>query len=128
MAISPKLEDIDYIQFLLAAQTTFTCTEAARCCGELEHKPAHDAFCRLLTRRPPDAEALWQEVAPLVHKHSGLLVLDDSTLDKPYARFMDRVSRHWSGKHKRVVSGINLITMLWTDGGAIQIGRASCRE
>ena len=26
------------------------------------------------------------------------------------------VSRHWSGKHHKVVLGINLITLLWTDG------------
>ena len=29
---------------------------------------------------------------------------------------MDLVTRHWSGKHKQVVSGINLITLMWTDG------------
>jgi hypothetical protein len=45
-------------------------------------------------------------------------VVDDSTLDKPHARHMDLVYRHWSGKHKRTVWGINLITLLWTDGGA----------
>jgi hypothetical protein len=44
------------------------------------------------------------------------LVIDDSTLDKPYARKMDLVTRHWSGKHRTVVQGINLITLLWTDG------------
>ena len=27
--------------------------------------------------------------------------------------------RHWSGKHKRVVWGINLLTLLWTDGNAL---------
>ncbi len=26
----PKCDDLDYIQFLIAAQKTFTCTEAAR--------------------------------------------------------------------------------------------------
>ncbi len=26
------------------------------------------------------------------------------------------VSRHWSGRHHDVVRGINLITLLWTDG------------
>jgi len=26
------------------------------------------------------------------------------------------VTRHWSGTHKRVVRGINLLTLLWTDG------------
>ena len=49
----------------------------------------------------------------------GVLVLDDTTLDKPYAKRMELVSRHWSGKHKRVVWGINLLTLLWTDGNAL---------
>ena len=31
---------------------------------------------------------------------------------------MELVTRHWSGKHHRVVSGINLSTLLWTDGTA----------
>ncbi len=44
------------------------------------------------------------------------MVIDDSTLDKPYARNMDLVSHHWLGKHKAVVQGINLVTLLWTDG------------
>ncbi|MBX3082892.1 MAG: transposase [Anaerolineae bacterium] len=48
----------------------------------------------------------------------GLLVLDDSTLDKPYASQMALVSRHWSGKHHAVVQGINLISLVWTDGNA----------
>ena len=45
-----------------------------------------------------------------------MLVLDDSTLDKPYAKHIGLVTRHWSGKHHKVVRGINLITLLWTDG------------
>jgi hypothetical protein len=31
---------------------------------------------------------------------------------------MDLVTRHWSGNHHRVVAGINLLTLLWTDGTA----------
>jgi len=46
----------------------------------------------------------------------GLLVIDDTTLDKPYASKMALVSRHWSGKHHAVVQGINLISLVWTDG------------
>ena len=45
-----------------------------------------------------------------------MLVIDDSTLDKPHARKIPLVARHWSGKHHDVVRGINLITLLWTDG------------
>lgn len=44
-------------------------------------------------------------------------MVDDSTLDKLYAKKMELVRRHWSGKHGRVVQGINLITLFWTEGG-----------
>ncbi len=38
------------------------------------------------------------------------------TLDHLSARTIELVSHHWSGKHHRVVRGINLMTLLWTDG------------
>jgi hypothetical protein len=115
----PKCDDLDYIHFLIAAQKVFTCTEAARCAPEEERAPAHDAFARLLQRQPPDTEALWQEAKAFVDVGKGLLVLDDTTLDKPYAQKMDLVTYHWSGKHRRVVKGIALLTLLWTEGKAL---------
>ena len=118
MATLAKVSDLDYIVFLLAAQTVFSCVEAARTDGVQDTPPAHDAYTRLLQRLPPDTEALWHEVAPHIEKTTGILVMDDTTLDKPHARHMALVRRHWSGKHKRTVSGINLMTLLWTDGGA----------
>lgn len=118
MATLAKVSDVDYIQFLLAAQTALSCVEASLTHGAQEVSPAHDAFTRLLQRQPPDTEALWQETAPLVNKASGVLVVDDSTLDKPHARHMALVHKHWSGKHHRSVYGINLVTLLWTDGDA----------
>jgi putative transposase len=78
----PKVSDVDYIQFLIAAQRVYTCTEAARCAATA----SHDAYTRLLTRLPPDTAALWHEVEPLIDKRRGLLVVDDTTLDKPYAQ------------------------------------------
>jgi len=107
----PKTDEVDYIQFLIAAQKSFTCCEASRCQIELI---AHDSFVRLLSRQPTDTVALWQEVEPLVKRTEGCLIIDDSTLDKPYARHIELVTRHWSGKHKAVVMGINLVTLLWT--------------
>src|SRR5438270_7037855 len=109
----PKADELDYIHFLIAAQKVFTCTEAARCQPTLD-PPAHDAFTRLLTREPPDTEALWEEAKTLVEPEHGLLVVDDTTLDKPYSRKIELVHRHWSGKHRRVVNGINLTTLLWS--------------
>ena len=112
----PKVTDLDYINFLLAAPKVVSSTEAARVQPESEHKAAHDAFTRLLQRFEPDSEPLWQEAQAHVDRHDGILVLDDSTLDKPYAQYIPLVHRHWSGKHHRVVSGINLLTLLWSDG------------
>ncbi len=48
----------------------------------------------------------------------GFLIIDDTTLDKPDSRAIELVTRHWSGKHHRVVLGINRISMLWTEGDA----------
>ena len=116
----PKCDGLDYIHFLVAAQKIFTCAEAARCYpGGGEDSPTHDAFTRLLQRQPPDTEALWHESKRLIKREKGVLILDDTTLDKPYAEKMDLVTYHWSGKHGRVVKGINLVTLLWSDGRAL---------
>lgn len=112
----PKCTATDYINFIIASPKLFSCTEAAKVQPEVPDSPAHDAFTRLLLRLEPDPQALWEEARPMVHREGGLLVLDDSTLDKPYARSIDLVTRHWSGKHHAVVRGINLTTLLWTDG------------
>lgn len=113
---APKVRPDDYIHFVLATPRAYSATEAARVQPVRDDPPAHDAFTRLLTRLDPDPDALWAEAAPRVDRRAGVLVVDDSTLDKPYARSIELVTRHWSGKHHAVVRGINLVTLLWTDG------------
>lgn len=113
---APKVGPEDYIQFTLATPRAYSAAEAARVQPGRPDPPAHDAFTRLLHRLEPDPDALWAEAAPQVDRAGGLLVLDDSTLDKPHARSIELVTRHWSGKHHAVVRGINLVTLLWTDG------------
>ena len=89
--------------------------EASRTLPMEEGAPAHDAYTPLLKRLPPDSEMMWQEVEPLIERKECVLVIDDTTLDKPYASHMALVTRHWSGKHGQVVQGINLISLVWTD-------------
>jgi hypothetical protein len=113
-----KCTEYDYINFLVAAQQVFSAVEAARSHPESQHQVAHDAYTRLLQRLPPDSEALWEEVRLCINLLKGMLVIDDTTLDKPYASKIALVSRHWSGKHHEVVQGINLISLVWTDGDA----------
>lgn len=115
----PKCCDLDYIHFLMAAANVFTCTEAARCYPNGSDSPSHDAFTRLLQRWPPDTEALWIESSHLVQPCEGILIVDDTTLDKPYAKKMDLVYPQYSGKHHSVVNGINITTLVWTDGTSV---------
>jgi putative transposase len=111
-----KCNEYDYINFLVATPRSYSCVEAGTVQPERVDMPGHDAFTRLLTRLEPDPSALWQEAESQIDRRRGVLVIDDSTLDKPYARAIELVTRHWSGKHHAVVQGINLVTLLWTDG------------
>lgn len=112
----PKVEVAQFIDFLIATPWQATATEAERTQPVSDNPAAHDAYNRLLHRLEPTSEALWHEVEPEVRRTAGVLVLDDTVLDKPYARKMDLVHHMWSGKHHRVVKGIDLLTLLWTDG------------
>ena len=114
-----KCQAEDSIDFLVARPRVVSGTEAARTQPRGVNPPAHDAYTRLLHRLEPDAAALWAEAQTLVARRGGVLVLDDSVLDKPYAKQLALVTRQWSGKHGRVVRGIGLVTLLWSDGEAL---------
>lgn len=112
----PRVTEEGYVQFLIGSPRVVSATEAARSHPAGRQAPAHDSFTRLLHRLEPDSATLWAEVEPLIRPADGVLVIDDSTLDKPRARRIDLVGWHWSGNHHAVVRGINLITALWSDG------------
>ncbi|MGI0086405.1 MAG: hypothetical protein ACREBI_00385 [Nitrosotalea sp.] len=79
----PRCDAIGYIQFLIASKK-FTYTETARCPPRLGNAPAHDSFTRLLQRQSQDTETVWKETKAMMGKE-GVIVVDDTTLDKPYA-------------------------------------------
>lgn len=113
----PKCKPEDYIQFLIASPSRFSCAEAERVQPQTTGRPAHDSFRNLLLRLDGSSDELWRELkAHLGDLEGGAVVLDDSTLDKPEGEHIELVSSHFSGKHQKVVRGINLLTLLWTDG------------
>ena len=112
----PKYTAIEYINFLMATQKAYSCSEAERVQPTTDKAIAHDAINRLLHRLEPNPNELWQEAKGCVELAQGILVIDDTILDKWYAKHIELVSRQWSGKHKRVVQGINLTSLLWSDG------------
>jgi putative transposase len=61
---------------------------------ESANAAAHDAMSRFLHRLEPTTEQLWSEAQPQEQLQQGILVVDDSTLDKWYAETMALVTRH----------------------------------
>lgn len=114
----PRATSEDYIAFLVATPGEATATEMGRCQSTRPDAPAHDAFTRLLNRLEPEPETLWQEVRSVLPT-DGILVFDDTVLDKPHAKHIGLVAPFWSGRHQRVVRGIDLVTAVWTDGDAL---------
>jgi putative transposase len=84
----------NYINFLVAAQQVFSAVEASSSHPEGRAQAPHDTYIRLLQRLPPESEALWREVSECIDPGKGLLVIDDTTLDKPYVEKMALVSRY----------------------------------
>ena len=114
--VTKQPSDVDYINYLIAAQCDISCVKAADCYSNSEFSVSHDTFNRFLTRQSLTPEALWAEVEAYVEKKSGWLVLDDTILDKIHSKKIECTYYQWSGKHHKVVKGIGLITLIWTDG------------
>jgi putative transposase len=91
-----------------------------RSCKEQARREGQQAVSRPVHQAPPQDAPRHRGAVGGGRTHGEQefrgLVLDDTTLDKPYSKKIPLFTNHWSGKHHGVVRGINLITLLWTDG------------
>ena len=68
---APKVTDLDYINFLIAAPKVVSYTEAARVQPDGLRRAPHDAFSRLLQRLEPDSTPLWRQAAQYSDRHTA---------------------------------------------------------
>ena len=99
-----------YIGFLLSEPNSPSCCRLAEVMDI-----SHDSVNRFLQRETYTPLDLFNESKIGLELKGGTLNVDDSILDKPYSHHMALVGYFWSGKHHRVVKGINLITLYYTD-------------
>src|SRR5512144_1770706 len=99
-----------YIGFLLSEPNSPSCCRLAEVM-----EISHDSVNRFLQREAYTPLDLFNESKIGLELKGGTLSVDDSILDKPYSHHMALVGYFWSGKHHRVVKGINLITLYYTD-------------
>ena len=78
---------------------------------------SHDSVNRFLLRERYDPKDLFLEVGRHIDWKGGTLSGDDTVIDKPYSNpsLTELIGYFWSGKHHRVVKGIQLITLYYTD-------------
>ena len=62
-------------------------------------------------------------VSPHIQLEGGTLSGDDSVLDKPYSDLnkTEFIGYFWSGKHKRTVKGINILSLYYTDVNGVSV-------
>lgn len=109
----PKCSTHLYVKFLLVSQGRYSSMELSRVAPEVM---SHDAVSHLLSRERIQPKDLWKAVRPRV-RPGGVLILDDTVLDKPWSRKNALVHQLWSNVEKRVVRGMGLTTLLWTATG-----------
>jgi Transposase DDE domain len=99
-----------YIAFLLSEPNGTSCCRLGHVLNI-----SHDSVNRFLNRESYCARDLFNEVKESIDMKGGTLSVDDTVLDKPYAKYIAYIGYFWSGKHHRSVKGINLITLYYTD-------------
>ena len=78
---------------------------------------SHDKVTRFLNQSNYTGSDLFKKAAPNLILSGGTISVDDTVIDKPYSKpsANELVSTYWSGKHHRVVKGISLISLVYTD-------------
>jgi putative transposase len=100
-----------YMIALIYRTTKANCVELAECFDGL----SHDQFSRLLEEGCCWPTRLWQSFARRLIGEGGYLLLDDTVLEK-WGQAMFGVYWVYSSRLGKVVQGINVVVVIWTDG------------
>jgi hypothetical protein len=114
----------EYVSYLLGEPLQGSC----RRLGEII-EITHDSVNRFLIREDYTSEDLFNEIKGKTELEGGILSVDDTVIDKPYSTQQEIIDCYWSGKHldkldaphHRVILGINLITLYYTDPIGISV-------
>jgi putative transposase len=77
---------------------------------------SHDRLTRMLQGHWSGHTLLNTALRVLFTVTGGYLIIDDTVVAKPYARLLGEAAWVWSSKDKKVVFGVSLVLLVWTDG------------
>ena len=106
------LQDV-YSDYLIAQNKYATATGLSAILPEVY---SHDKVTRFLNQTPAGSKELWlnvkADVRSLQDQDDGILSLDDMVAEKPYTDENLIMCWHYSNAKKRLVKGVNLLTMM----------------
>jgi len=117
--------DMDlYTDYLLSSFGQATATGLS---NMLDKAVSHDDVTRFLGQVQSGSRALWEQVKPVVRaaekelpqEEAGLLVVDDSIIEKAYTDENGLVTVHYDHSQDRYVKGINLVSALLVLGKVV---------
>lgn len=85
--------------------------------AEILQNLSHDSVNRFLLREKYEPKDLFNEVKLYINLIGGTVSGDDTVIDKLYSdpSLIELIGYFWSGKHHKIVKGLNLITLYYTD-------------
>jgi putative transposase len=101
-----------YLMALLYFTKVTTCTAIA----DALDSASHDRLTRMLQGTWSGQTLLDLALRVLFTVTGGYLILDDTVVEKPYARLLGEAAWLWSNKQNKVVFGVSLVLLVWTDG------------
>jgi putative transposase len=101
-----------YLMALLYFTNITTCVAIA----DAFDSASHDQLTRML-QGPWSGQTLFNLALRILFTVAGgYLILDDTVVEKPYARLLGEAAWVWSSKHRQVVFGVSVVLLVWTDG------------
>ena len=98
------------VSFLLSEPKNTSCLRLS----EIE-SISHDSVNRFLNRETYEPADLFDEAKKHITLKGGTLSVDDTVIDKPYVNYIVYMGYFGSGKHHKLVKGLNLITLFYID-------------
>ena len=101
-----------YLMALLYFTRVSTCLSIA----EVFAEASHDCLTRMLNGGWSGQTPLDQALRVLFTVVGGYLMVDDTVVEKPYAQRLSEAGWVWSSKLNRVVYGVAVVILVWSDG------------
>ena len=105
---------IPYIKGLLTVSEEATCAAMARV---LKRESSHDNLSRILKKSGFEWQTLLSNLLLRIFGklRGGFLIIDDTVIDKSFAKVIENISWMFCSKKNKSVLGLNIVVLVWSN-------------